>query len=87
MVAPLLAQRMVGHCRLQLVDEAGVVTEILVGDTVDNVPGDYRRLYSAFAAAIRGEGPAEVTPGQALQLMQLLDAGRRSAREGRTITL
>ena len=64
-------------------DEAGTLQHT----TVDNVPGDYRRLYSTFAAAIRGEGPAEVTPEQALQLMQLLDAGRRSAREGRTVAL
>ena len=55
--------------------------------TVDNLPGDYRQLYSAFAVAIRGEGPAEVTPQQALQLMRLLDAGRLSAREDRTIAL
>lgn len=55
--------------------------------TVDNLPGDYRRIYAAFAAAIRGEATADVTPRQALQLMQLLDAGRRSAAEGRTIGL
>ena len=55
--------------------------------TVDNLPGDYRRTYAAFAAAIRREATADVTPGQALQLMQLLDAGRRSAAEGRTIRL
>jgi predicted dehydrogenase len=55
--------------------------------TVDNLPGDYRKLYSAFAAAINGQAPAEVTPQQAVQLMQLLDAGRLSARERRTIAL
>ncbi len=55
--------------------------------TMDNLPGDYRKLYSAFAAAINGQAPAEVTPQQAVQLMQLLDAGRLSARERRTIAL
>jgi len=55
--------------------------------TVDNLPGDYRRIYAAFAAAIRGDAAAEVTPAQALMLMQLLDAGRRSAAEGRTVRL
>ena len=55
--------------------------------TVDNLPGDYRQLYSAFAVAMKGHAPAEVTPQQALQLMRLLDAGRLSAREGRTIAL
>ncbi len=56
-------------------------------ETVDNLPGDYRRLYTRFAAAIRGEDDPEVTPAQARQLMQLLDAGRTSAREGRRMML
>lgn len=55
--------------------------------SVDNISGDYRRLYAAFAAAIRGEGPPEVTASQALQVMRLLDAGQTSAREGRRIAL
>jgi len=56
-------------------------------ETVNNLPGDYRRLYARFAAAIRGEDDPEVTPAQARQLMQLLDAGRTSAREGRRVML
>jgi len=56
-------------------------------ETVDNLPGDYRRLYARFAAAIRGQDTPEVTPGQARQLMHLLDAGRVSAREGRRVVL
>jgi len=55
--------------------------------TVDNLPGDYRRLYARFAAAVRGEGEPEVTATQARQLMRLMDAGMASAREGRRITL
>lgn len=54
---------------------------------VETVPGDYRRIYAAFAAAITTGVPPEVTADQALQLMQLLDAGQRSALEGRTIPL
>lgn len=56
-------------------------------ETVDNRPGDYRRLYARFAAAIRGQDTPDVTPGQARQLMQLLDAGRVSASEGRRVVL
>jgi hypothetical protein len=55
--------------------------------TVDNLPGDYRRLYAQFAAAMHGDGEATVSPVQALQLMRLLQAGMDSAREGRRIAL
>jgi len=55
--------------------------------TVDNQPGDYRRLYAQFAAAMRGEGEPTVSAEQALQLMRLLEAGRVSAREGRRVVL
>lgn len=55
--------------------------------TVDNLPGDYRRLYARFAAAMHGDGEATVSAMQALQLMRLLQAGMDSAREGRRIAL
>ncbi len=55
--------------------------------TVDNQPGDYRRLYAQFAAAMRGEGEPTVSAEQALQLMRLLEAGMESAREGRRVVL
>ena len=55
--------------------------------TVDNLPGDYRRLYAQFASAMHGEGEATVSPVQALQPMRLLQAGMDSAREGRRIAL
>ncbi|WMJ70508.1 oxidoreductase [Stenotrophomonas sp. 24(2023)] len=55
--------------------------------TVDNLPGDYRHLYAQFAAAMRGEGEPTVSDVQALQLMQLLEAGMCSAREGRRVPL
>ncbi|HCR34847.1 MAG TPA: oxidoreductase, partial [Stenotrophomonas sp.] len=55
--------------------------------TVDNLPGDYRRLYAQFAGAMRGEGEPTVSAVQALQLMRLLEAGMMSAREGRRVVL
>lgn len=64
-------------------DENGVQRR----QTVDNLSGDYRRLYARFAAAMRGQDTPEVSADQARQLMQLLDAGRVSAREGRRVSL
>jgi len=64
----------------------------LIGDsgqpesrTVPTLAGDYTRFYTAVRDAIVGTGPAPVTPEQAVQLMELLDLGRRSAEEGRAL--
>lgn len=64
----------------------------LIGDagqpqpgTVPTLAGDYTRFYAAVRDAIAGTGPAPVTPAQAVQLMELLDLGRRSAEEGRAL--
>jgi predicted dehydrogenase len=58
------------------------------GRTLASGPaGDYPAYYSAVARALRGQGPNPVTPEQALSVMQVLDAGLRSSREHREITL
>jgi scyllo-inositol 2-dehydrogenase (NADP+) len=64
----------------------------LIGDTgqpePSNVPtlaGDYTRYYAAIRDAIAGQGPAPVTPEEAVQLMELLDLGAQSAEEGRAL--
>lgn len=44
-----------------------------------NRRGDYRLFWQALAAAIRGEGPNPVPAGDALAVMEVLDAGQRSA--------
>lgn len=54
---------------------------------VPNARGDYRLFWAALAAAIRGEGPNPVPPGEALAVMEVLDAGSRSAAERREIVL
>ena len=59
----------------------------VVRTSVDNVAGDYRRLYGAFGDAIRGEGVSTVSATQALQVMRLLEAGIRSAQQGERVTL
>ncbi|MCW4461075.1 oxidoreductase [Sphingomonas sp. BT-65] len=48
---------------------------------VPNARGDYRRFWQALAAAIRGEGPNPVPASDAIAVMELLDAGLRSAEQ------
>ena len=50
-------------------------------------PGDYRACYAAMRDAILGTGAPPVTPAQALEVMQVLDAGVASAASGRSIDL
>lgn len=64
----------------------------LIGDTgqpepssVPTLAGDYTRYYAAIRDAIAGQGPAPVTPEEAVQLMELLDLGAQSANEGRAL--
>ncbi|MFA5964377.1 MAG: oxidoreductase [Sphingomonas sp.] len=50
-----------------------------VATPVTNERGDYRLFWAALATAIHGEGPNPVPPGEALAVMEVLDAGLRSA--------
>jgi predicted dehydrogenase len=47
--------------------------------SVPNERGDYRLFWQALAAAIRGEGANPVPASQAIMVMEVLDAGLRSA--------
>lgn len=47
--------------------------------SVPNERGDYRMFWLALAAAIRGDGPNPVPPNEAIAVMEMLDAGLRSA--------
>ena len=49
--------------------------------TVPNRRGNYADYYAAVRDAIRGTAPNPVPPEQAVELMELLDEGRRSAAE------
>ncbi|MGW0119638.1 Gfo/Idh/MocA family oxidoreductase [Streptomyces sp. NPDC003327] len=57
------------------------------GTPVPSVPGDYPAYYAAVAAAVRGTGPNPVTALEAAAALDVLEAARRSAREGITVTL
>lgn len=52
---------------------------------VPTVPGNYLAYYAAVRDAILGRGANPVPPQQAVQLMALLELGRRSAQERREL--
>ncbi|MEI7035036.1 Gfo/Idh/MocA family oxidoreductase [Streptomyces pratensis] len=57
------------------------------GTPVRTLPGDYPAYYAAVAAAVRGTGDNPVTALQAAATLEVLEAARRSAREGGAVTL
>lgn len=68
----------------------GLLTSAETGYLAAPIPnqlGDYRCFWSALAAAIRGTGPNPVPPREALAVMEVLDAGIRSAAERSEILL
>ncbi|HEY0333390.1 MAG TPA: oxidoreductase [Stenotrophomonas sp.] len=68
---------------LTLIDDAGQTHR----EPVPTQSGDYRRCYAAFADALDGQGEGPVTLGEALQVMELVEQGSRSAAEGRVLAL
>ena len=50
-------------------------------------PGRWSSFYSAFARAVRGEGPLPVDPRDAVAALEVLDAARRSAARGEVVRL
>ncbi|WP_149184742.1 Gfo/Idh/MocA family oxidoreductase [Streptomyces sp. TRM49041] len=57
------------------------------GRPVRTVPGDYPAYYAAVAAALRDGTAPPVTAEEAAAALDVLEAARRSAREGVTVTL
>ncbi|MEU0130527.1 MULTISPECIES: Gfo/Idh/MocA family oxidoreductase [unclassified Streptomyces] len=57
------------------------------GDPVRTLPGDYPAYYAAVSAALHGRGGNPVTALQAAATLDVLEAARRSAREGTSVTL
>ncbi|WP_010543401.1 oxidoreductase [Sphingomonas elodea] len=56
-------------------------------ETIPSERGDYTRFYAGVAAAIRDGAAAPVAAGDALDGLRLIEAARRSAEEGVTITM
>ncbi|MEU0373579.1 Gfo/Idh/MocA family oxidoreductase [Streptomyces sp. NPDC006283] len=57
------------------------------GVPVKTVPGDYPAYYAAVAAAVRDKTAPPVTAEEAAAALDVLEAARRSAREGITVTV
>ncbi|MEU1592374.1 Gfo/Idh/MocA family oxidoreductase [Streptomyces sp. NPDC005708] len=57
------------------------------GNPVPTVPGDYPAYYAAIAKAVREGGPNPVTALEAAAALDVLEAARRSAREGVAVKL
>jgi predicted dehydrogenase len=53
---------------------------------IEGVAGDYLAYYDAVAQALRG-GPNPIPPREALEVMRVLEAGRRSSLERREIAI
>lgn len=56
-------------------------------ESVESVPGDYRRYYAAMRDAILHGGPVPVSTGEALDVMRLIELGIRSSAERREVCL
>lgn len=54
---------------------------------IETARGDYKQFWRELAAAVAGAGPNPVPASEAIEVIELLEAGMASAREGRTITL
>ncbi|MFF4958469.1 Gfo/Idh/MocA family oxidoreductase [Streptomyces sp. NPDC001222] len=57
------------------------------GSPVPTLPGDYPAYYAAVAEALRAGGPNPVTAHEAAAALDVLEAARRSAREGAAVAL
>ncbi|MET7362564.1 Gfo/Idh/MocA family oxidoreductase [Streptomyces sp. NPDC005562] len=57
------------------------------GRPLRTLPGDYPAYYAAVADALRGTGENPVTAHQAAAALDVLEAARRSARDGVAVTL
>ncbi|MEV2251295.1 Gfo/Idh/MocA family oxidoreductase [Streptomyces sp. NPDC050147] len=57
------------------------------GNPVRTLPGDYPAYYAAVTSALRGTGPNPVSAHDAASALDVLEAARRSARDGVTVVV
>ncbi len=63
---------------------------VVAGDERRLVPtlrGEYTAFYEQLVGALRGAGPVPVDPRDAVRVLEVLEAARKSAREGRVVKL
>ncbi|MFC5909567.1 Gfo/Idh/MocA family oxidoreductase [Streptacidiphilus monticola] len=63
---------------------------LVAGDSVEPVetlPGAYQDYYAAVAEALRGRAAVPVEPRDAVEALRVLEAARRSAQSGETVSL
>jgi predicted dehydrogenase len=58
-----------------------------VGEPVPTEPGSWSSFYAGFASAVRGQAPVPVEPWDAVRALEVLDAARTSATQGRVVEL
>ena len=68
-------------------DRRGVVTTGGSRRDEPTDPGRYPEFYSQLARALRGEGALPVDPWDAVRVLEVIEAARRSADEGRVVRL
>jgi predicted dehydrogenase len=56
-------------------------------ESVETVPGDYRRFYADVAAAVREGAPPPVDPEDAVRTLEILEAAARSSTSGAVVPL
>lgn len=56
-------------------------------ETVPSAQGNYADFYTAFARAVRGDGPEPVPAAEGIHTLEVLDAARQSALENSVIAL
>lgn len=56
-------------------------------EAVPAAPGDWDEFYPAVLDWVRGRGPAPVAAAEAVHVLDVLDAARRSAASGQTVSL
>jgi predicted dehydrogenase len=68
-------------------DRWGVLATAAGDEPVPSEQGRHHDLYTAFAVAVRGEGPQPVPARDAVRTLAVLDAARLSAEWGRSVSV
>jgi predicted dehydrogenase len=54
---------------------------------IESLQGDYSRYYEQFARAVRGSDALPVSADDAVHVVEVIDAARRSAAAGEVVRL